>query len=180
MVHASKADIRNPLRCAHERSRFAFKICFYLFDETNISNVFPISAFKQMERFSISLGYNSFSANLCTHISGTRIPVSHPPERIFYNNRCVTSDSKFQKYDPKIFMSSQKIFIAILCPIPAFILDKGIIATEIYSHWTTALWTVWNQFCWNTHIFLFLQHPTNQFLIFIRFLVTWFAALQQP
>ena len=77
-------------------------------------------------------------------------------------------------------MSSQKIFIAILCPIPAFILDKGIIATEIYSHWTTALWTVWNQFCWNTHIFLFLQHPTNQFLIFIRFLVTWFAALQQP
>lgn len=69
-------------------------------------------------------------------------------------------------------MSAQKFRITLRCPVPAFILNKGVITAQIHGHGAAAFQTVRHQIGWNLHL-QSSRFRQSQFLIsaliFLRF-----------
>ena len=63
--------------------------------------------------------------------------------------------------------------------MPAFVLHKGIVSPKIHRHRLSTVRAVWDEFCWNPHIFLLLYHLTDELFIIISFLTARLAALKK-
>lgn len=61
----------------------------------------------------------------------------------------------------------------------AFVLHKGIVSPKIHRHRLSTVRAVWDEFCWNPHIFLLLYHLTDKLFIIISFLTARLAALKK-
>ena len=63
--------------------------------------------------------------------------------------------------------------------MPAFILDKLVVRTEVHGQWFPAVGTDREQLCWDFHIFLPLDHFTNHSFVLKGFLTARLTALEQ-
>lgn len=99
------------------------------------------------------------------------------PKRVLNNAGCVIAHTKFKIENLKSLVAAYKVFISLTGSIPAFILYKSIITTQVHSHRFSANRAARNQFRRNTHIRLFSNHFSYNFFIIISFLVAGFTAL---
>lgn len=76
-------------------------------------------------------------------------------------------------------MFMQKVHIPILCLMPAFILHKPIIGTEVYGHRLAAMRTERQKLGRYAHIALLFNHFSYYGLIIKCLLTAWCAALEQ-
>ena len=123
--------------------------------------------------------FHYFGRGICFSIIHTgvdcfRILCCHIPEKNFYDNRRIVTDTKPQK---KYVLTDVKIIITFGCLVPAFVLNKAAITSQVHCHRLSALEAFWNKSSRNLHIFLLLIHCSDCFLITIGFLMARFAAL---
>ena len=76
-------------------------------------------------------------------------------------------------------MAAQKILIVSGRFVPACVLYKGIITSQVHRHRRTADRTFRYQRCGDFHILLLRYHFAHGFLVIIGFIVTGFRALPQ-
>ena len=75
-------------------------------------------------------------------IDRLRVCIGHLPERILYDDRRVHADTKLQKQDMQSLMVAQEFIITLRCSVPALVLDKGVICSEVHAHRLSADGTV--------------------------------------
>ena len=92
----------------------------------------------------------------------------HLPEGIFDDNGRIVPNAQFQKEDFLPRAGSEKTLIPRRCPMPALVLNKGIIAAEVHGHGLAAVGTGWKKLGRDFHIFLSLDHFTNRVCVFVR------------
>ena len=66
-------------------------------------------------------------------------------------------------------MFSQELRIALRRPVPAFVLHKTVIRTQVSRHRLSVIRAVWNQFCRNPHGYLCVFR--NEQLVVLRNLI---------
>ena len=78
-------------------------------------------------------------------IDRLRVCIGHLPERILDYDRRVHADTKLQKQDMQSLMAAQELIITLRCSVPALVLDKGVICSEVHAHGLSADRTVRNK-----------------------------------
>ena len=99
---------------------------------------------------------------------GVRVLRRHLPEGAFDDGRGIIANAQFQKEDFLPRAGSEKTLIPRRCPMPALVLNKGIIAAEVHGHGLAAVGTGWKKLGQDFHIFLSLDHFTNRVCVFVR------------
>src|SRR5699024_47085 len=94
------------------------------------------------------------------------------------------------------FVLLYKLLISFCCPMPSFILHKGLVRTQIHRHRGSADWTAGHQFCRHFHfqhciilqkrhtiltdpVSLTLHHPADTVLILISLVMAGSGTLPQ-
>jgi hypothetical protein len=103
-----------------------------------------------------------------TDVGGVRVLRRHLPEGAFDDGRGIIANAQFQKEDFLPRAGSEKTLIPRRCPMPALVLNKGIIAAEVHGHGLAAVGTGWKKLGRDFHIFLSLDHFTNRVCVFVR------------
>ena len=76
-----------------------------------------------------------------TGIDGLRILSGHLSEWILDDTRGSIANPKFQKEDTSVFSCPQEIVVPFCRLVPARILHKRMIRTQVHSHWFSAVGT---------------------------------------
>lgn len=108
-----------------------------------------------------------------------RICKGHLPERILDYDRRVHAHTQFKEQDMQSIMAAQELVIALGCSVPAFVLDKGVICSEVHAHGLAADRTLRHKFRRNTHILLSFKHRPDGLLVVIGLLVARLTALPE-
>ena len=103
-----------------------------------------------------------------TDVGGVRVLRRHLTEGAFDDGRGIIANAQFQKEDFLPRAGSEKILIPRRCPMPALVLNKGIIEAEVHGHGLAAVGTGWKKLGRDFHIFLSLDHFTNRVCVFVR------------
>ena len=118
------------------------------------------------------LPFNFLRANrlslIDTDVGGVRAVRRHLPEGAFDDGRGIIANAQFQKEDFLPRAGSEKTLIPRRCPMPALVLNKGIIEAEVHGHGLAAVGTGWKKLGRDFHIFLPLDHFTNRVCVFVR------------
>ena len=77
-------------------------------------------------------------------------------------------------------VAAQEFIITLRCSVPALVLYKCIIRSEVHAHGLSADRTLRNKFGGYTHIFLPLKHRPDRFLVVVGLLVARLTALPKP
>ena len=104
------------------------------------------------DRLSFDLPRASCLPEIYTCVDSLRIPCRHLPERILDNDRGVEADTKLEKEDFLPRAGTQKVFVSLGGPMPALILYKRIIATEVHTHRPPAARTTGHKMRRNGHL----------------------------
>ena len=78
-------------------------------------------------------------------IDRPRVCIGHLPERLLYDDRRVHAHTQFKEQDMLSLMAAQELIITLRCSVPALVLDKGFICSEVHAHGLSADRTVRNK-----------------------------------
>ena len=106
--------------------------------------------------------------------------VGHLHKRQFDDGRGVAPDAEVPIQNLTVLVAVHEIEVTLCSLVPAFVLYKGVVGTEIDLHGAAADGTMGNQFGRDFHIVLRRNHSPDGFLIVVGFLVTRFRTLEQP
>ena len=148
---------------------------------------FGLSANDILNHFSDVVFYTNCSVgNFIRHIRFVHIDAGincfwifrcHLHKRIFYYSGCVESYTELQKQNVKVFVSADKFFITFCGGIPALILYKAVITSEIHCHRFIAVRASWDKLIGNFHIALLFHHCSNSIFIVKGFIAARLTAL---
>ena len=71
-----------------------------------------------------------------------RVRAGHLPERILDDDRRIHTHTQFNEQDMQSLMAAEKFVITLRCSVPALVLDKGVICSEVHAHRLSADGTV--------------------------------------
>ena len=101
-----------------------------------------------------------------TGVSGVRVLRRHLPEGVLDDDRGIIANAQLQKENFSAFTGTKKIFISFRCSVPALVLDKLVVRTQVHGQWFPAVGADGEQLWRDFHIFLPLDHfPDDRFVI---------------
>ena len=112
-------------------------------------------------------------------VGGVWVLGCHLPERVFDDNGRIVPNAQFQKEDFSACMGTEEILIPLRCCVPAFILDKLVVRTQVHGQWFPTVGTDWKKLGRYFHILLPLDHLPNDLLIIKGLLTARLTALEQ-
>ena len=113
-------------------------------------------------------------------IDGAGILLHCLPERKLDDRRRVIPHSELKEEHTFSLSRLQKTMVALLRPVPAFVLGKRAVGSQIHGHGAAAVGAVRHEFRRNTHILLRPQHCPDRVFIVESFLPAWQTALEKP
>ena len=101
------------------------------------------------------------------------------PEGVLDDARRVGPHAQLQVQCLPALVAAEEILVTAAGPVPALVLDKGLVTAEVHRHGPPALGAAGDQLGGDAHVVLLRHHPLDGFIIVIRLLMAGLAALPQ-